>query len=650
MEPTKQDQLVLEEQMEQPEQPATTMGQRRRGWKKSARKVIRTHYLFLVLLCVISVFYGTEFNYIKTNAQDSYNMITGQEVSLGGDSLKIPRTTTRNEVITDILFNDEQAGREKADQQLEEYEKAEMTNAIIGRKNGVLATVANSISSGSFYLTLYQGLSSIVNSDQAAVGLLVFLGLFLSTMLWIFVKNVYRGILRRAFLEARMYESVPVGHLLHFRVVKRWIRASLTLLLMKVIHTLWCFTIVGGFIKYYSYFLVPYIVAENPDIKCREAITLSRRMMDGYKWECFVIEVSFWGWSILGALTFGISEALWSLPYRVATFSEFYAQRRAEYKEAGLEGADQLNDEYLFCHAEEAFLRETYQDIEAHKHFIDEHRVTIPGVRGFFAKNFGLWLGTLEQKKAYEEVDNLRQQIAEDRAVIKGRIYPQRLNARWDEGKNLVVQNLRFLRTYTIWSIILVFFIFSFGGWAWEVSLHLINDGVFVNRGTMHGPWLPIYGGGVAMIVILLARWRSKPQIEVVLIVVLCGIVEYSTSLILEITSGGTRWWDYTGYFLNLNGRICAEGLLVFAVGGMLAVYLLVPLLDSIFNKINGKVLIGICLALLACFVADLVYSHFVPNVGEGITDYSAFEEATGSSEEPAAALPKHTGRGCRTL
>ncbi len=654
MEPTNENQVMLAEQNEPPlqsEQPEVNKTRRRRSWKKSARKVVRTHYLFLVLLCVISIFYGTEFTFVKSNAQDLYKQLTGQEVTVGEDSLKMSGSSkTRNEVLTDLILNNRKAGEEKADQQLAEYEDAEMTNAIIGRKNGVLAGIANSISSGSFYLTLFQGFGSIVHSEQAAVGLMVFLGLLLSALIWVFLKNLYQGILRRAFLEARTYETVPVGHLLHFRMVRRWIRASMTLLLVEIFYTLWCFTIVVGIVKRYSYCLVPYIVAENPDIKPREAINMSRRMMYGYKWECFLMELSFIGWSILGIFTFGITEALWSVPYKVATFTEFYAARRAEYKAAGMEGADKLNDEYLYCHAEEAFLRKTYQDIEEHKHFIDEHRVTLPRVRGFFAKNFGLWLGTMEEKKAYEEVDNLRQQIAEDRAVIKGRIYPQRLNVRWNSERTLEIQNLRYLRTYTVWSIILVFFIFSFGGWVWEVSIHLINDGVFVNRGTMHGPWLPIYGGGVAIIMILLAKWRSKPQIEAALIILLCGVVEYSTSLILEITSGGTRWWDYTGYFLNLNGRICAEGLLVFAVGGMVAVYLLVPLMDTIFSKINGKVLVGICLVLLSCFIGDIIYSHFVPNVGEGITDYSAFEEATGASQEPSPALPKPTGGGYRKL
>ena len=90
------------------------------------------------------------------------------------------------------------------------------------------------------------------------------------------------------------------------------------------------------------------------------------------------------------------------------------------------------------------------------------------------------------------------------------------------------------------------------------------------------------------MITVLLYRFRRNPLLEGLSIIVLCGIVEYTTSLVMENTLG-MRWWDYTGYFLNLNGRICGEGLAVFALGGMAAVYLLVPMLDAAVTKMKPK-------------------------------------------------------------
>lgn len=75
---------------------------------------------------------------------------------------------------------------------------------------------------------------------------------------------------------------------------------------------------------------------------------------------------------------------------------------------------------------------------------------------------------------------------------------------------------------------------------------------------------------------------------------VVCGGIEYLTSYVLELING-KRWWDYSGYFLNLNGRICAEGLLVFGVGGLVIIYVLAPLLDNLVQRMNHKLLVVLC-------------------------------------------------------
>lgn len=95
-------------------------------------------------------------------------------------------------------------------------------------------------------------------------------------------------------------------------------------------------------------------------------------------------------------------------------------------------------------------------------------------------------------------------------------------------------------------------------------------------------------------------------------------MVEYFTSYYLELTKG-MRWWDYSGYFLNLNGRICAEGLFVFGVGGMALVYIVAPIIDSLFRRVNAKFTIIICIVLLTLFISDQIYSSKYPNSGKGI-------------------------------
>lgn len=153
--------------------------------------------------------------------------------------------------------------------------------------------------------------------------------------------------------------------------------------------------------------------------------------------------------------------------------------------------------------------------------------------------------------------------------------------------------------------------------------MHLISDGIFVNRGVLHGSWLPIYGFGSILILTLLYRFRSKPYLLFFMSVILCGVVEYSTSYYLEVTNG-MKWWDYTGYFLNINGRVCAEGLLVFGIGSMFVVYFVAPLLDNYIKKIKTEYVIYFCIILCSVYLIDLVISYYKPNTGVGITDYKS--------------------------
>ena len=65
---------------------------------------------------------------------------------------------------------------------------------------------------------------------------------------------------------------------------------------------------------------------------------------------------------------------------------------------------------------------------------------------------------------------------------------------------------------------------------------------------------------------------------------------------------------------------MCAEGLLVFGLGGMAGVYFLAPLIDNVLKKINIKILYILCFILVSLFIIDKIYTHSYPNVGEGIS------------------------------
>lgn len=170
---------------------------------------------------------------------------------------------------------------------------------------------------------------------------------------------------------------------------------------------------------------------------------------------------------------------------------------------------------------------------------------------------------------------------------------------------------------------VLMFFVLSISGWVWEVVLHFLRYGELINRGVLHGPWLPIYGSGGILILLLLNKLRKYPIAEFAGIIVICGIVEYLTSWALEMLHHGQRWWDYTGYFLNLNGRICAESLLIFGMGGMIFVYVVEPILDKYLNNIRHTWMMLLCTVLSLLFVIDIAYSTKHPNTGDGISTYT---------------------------
>ena len=81
--------------------------------------------------------------------------------------------------------------------------------------------------------------------------------------------------------------------------------------------------IVPGLIKTYSYAMTPFILADHPEMTAKEAITASRKLMNGHKGELFVLGLSFFGWGLLCVITLGIA-SLWVTPYINAAYAAFY--------------------------------------------------------------------------------------------------------------------------------------------------------------------------------------------------------------------------------------------------------------------------------------------------------------------------------------
>ena len=592
----------------------------RKEAKIDAKTNLKTDYVIFVIACLLAAFFGSA--YSSTLSSFTLTKPTAIIETLSGNIVETSSVSV-DSILTDLIVDRIKKGDIKKEDLISDpNEDYKLGGLEFGHAKGVLSSIVNELSTGKALVYVLEAANSITNSTRVATDILIGVVAFIMLSITVFVKNSFKVAFRRIFLEGHTYDYVKLPRFLFLFRVNKYIKATWTLLVTSIYQLLWDLTIVGGIIKKYSYAMVPYIVAENPNVGANEAITLSKRMMYGHKWEMFKLDLSFIGWHILGSPTLGLSRILFSNPYEECVKVSFYKYLRDLAKENGVSGAELMNDTYLFDKADYKLVEKTYADVvEIMNDDIIVENYLHTGTRGFVEDNFGIIYKYDEEEDGFNTAIEQEDKIEDYRHVLNLEQYPDRLFPISIDQMNPRLEHVHYLRHYSIWSVISLFFIFCFIGWSWEVALHIVKDGVFVNRGTMHGPWLPIYGCGGVMILVLLYRFRRNPILEGFLAITLCGIVEYSSHWFLEVTKG-TKWWDYSGYFLNLNGRICAEGLLVFMLGGLAIVYALAPIIDDSLRKLNRKKLKNVCIVLLVIFLIDMVYSQFKPNVGKGITDY----------------------------
>lgn len=502
---------------------------KRKPLKAAARHLLRSQYWAAVGVCFIMMMFFDRY-FVSKQAIVSYNPAWETEEPVMQESLHSEPLRFMQELTQDITSH------------IHEKRETDPSYATRGVLSALLGRVTDP--SGAFVKTLYSVDQFVQNEIGAGIS---FLGVtLLDIVIYLFVTNLVQVGERRFFLESTVDPDTPIRRIFFLYQEKRILRPAWIMFLRQMRLFLWAFTLIMLPIKYYEYAMIPYIVAENPDLKAKEVFRLSRQMMRGNRFRMFCLHLSFWYWDLLSMATLGLAGFFFVNPYRTSTETELYLLLRQEAVQRGYEYADRLL-------GIDAFLKEPYAKV--------------------------------------------RQQ---------------------PEGRFL-----QYDRKYQLHTYILLFFSFSLIGWLWEVGIHLVEDGEFVNRGVLFGPWLPIYGTGGVAIVFLLRKLGKSPLILFLSSMTLCSVVEYFTSWMLEVTQHA-KWWDYSGYLFNLNGRICLEGALVFGMGGCLFVYFGAPLLDDLYKKISLRTQWKICLVLITFFLCDTLYSYFNPNMGKGITDYES--------------------------
>lgn len=233
------------------------------------------------------------------------------------------------------------------------YWKAVLACLIVGLLTGGLFSSAGSASSSAEDI-IYSGSSGAYmgNAEDHAAFLAVFMVVFLVALLVGLVLGLAYGAFvggpmevggKRYFMENRSYPSSIKTVFFAFNCGK-YGNVAKTMFLKNLYTSLWSLLlIIPGIIKSYEYYMIPYIMAENPSISSERAFMLSKQMTQGRKMDLFIFDLSFFGWQLLGSLLFGIG-IVFVNPYVEASGMELYYWLRSDALYQGYSDPSELCD------------------------------------------------------------------------------------------------------------------------------------------------------------------------------------------------------------------------------------------------------------------------------------------------------------------
>lgn len=259
--------------------------------KKKGKKTLKNNLWTLILIGIFMTFIINE--YIINN--DGFN------------NLEII-----NELIQDKREgkNIEFFDKENPNVMINEYLDKAVSKLVSGNINSINNAInsyneKNNVTKGVFFTTftiITKGQDQIQNlmnsimeyeNKEQIESIMLIIAASLGILLKIFVANPLLVGESRVYLESINYKKTKTKRLIYSFKRHRYISIVKSVFIMRLYKTLWNFTVIGGLIKNYSYKMVTYILAENPNINGKDAIKMSREMMDGYKLLALKLDLSF---------------------------------------------------------------------------------------------------------------------------------------------------------------------------------------------------------------------------------------------------------------------------------------------------------------------------------------------------------------------
>jgi uncharacterized membrane protein len=157
---------------------------------------------------------------------------------------------------------------------------------------------------------------------------------------------------------------------------------------------------------------------------------------------------------------------------------------------------------------------------------------------------------------------------------------------------------------YGVSLVLLYLACYSFIGWLCEEVFVLVTTRKLENRGFLTGPFLPIYGIGAIAMLLLVEPYVKNPFLVFVASTLVCSVIEYIGSLLLDKIFHITLW-DYHDQKFNIHGRICLRNSLCFGALGLLLIYVLQPIIGAQLKGLQHDATIAIAWTLIGILLID---------------------------------------------
>lgn len=310
---------------------------KRKELKKRAKEVVSQNYWTAIVVCFLIALLTGEFGtsivgvWQSDDSMDPNYIIYNNQLMINNEEVKEELQNENNNEET--LFNMSEIEQTLNNTQLKVFEAIEAN--------------LNSATKSQKYIFKIWDAVKFFNKEETGLGVILCISSVLALAFTIFVADPLIVGGKRYFLKARKGSKTKIGIIVDVFKDGNLLNVAITMLLRNIYNALWYLTIIGGVIKTYEYRMIPYILAENPKIRRKEAFKLSKQMMKGNKWKTFILDMSFFGWNLLSVLTSGLLSILYVNPYNAATIAELYIVLRKQAIKEKYKYYEALNDSKL---------------------------------------------------------------------------------------------------------------------------------------------------------------------------------------------------------------------------------------------------------------------------------------------------------------